>query len=333
MNFRTIKFVLAAAGLALAASAQAVVATPYSALYVFGDSLSDNGNAAAAGFIDAAQVIQAKPPLVLEANMYVPSKAYASGVFSNGPVWATQFASMIGVSLTPSLLGGTDYAVGGAMTSGGAAPLRDQVTGFIGSLGANPAPANALYVIAGGGNNARGALEAIGGGASFFSTIGAASFTYANDIGIMIDQLQAKGVANSNIIVWNTPNVGLAPAVVATGFGSVGTQVAEAMNGALSARLAEETGVKVFDVFSLVGQASANGFTNTTAACGAPTNSLACAGGIGAALFWDGIHPTTAAHSFISQQMFALAVPEPSEIAMLFMGLLVVVGAARRKAA
>jgi outer membrane lipase/esterase len=340
MNIRSIKLFLAAVGLVMAASAQAVVATPYSALYVFGDSLSDNGNATAGNFIDATQVIQANPPFVPVANMYVPSKTYASGVFSNGPVWATQFATMIGVGLTPSLLGGTDYAVGGAKTSGGDFPLNGQVSAFIGALGANPAPSSALYVIAGGGNNARDTFQALATQADFGvigSTASAAAAQYANDVGNMVDQLQAKGA--QNIIVWNTPNIGLAPAlrsIPLTASGLTGSQlgslISGSLNGALATRLAGETGVLTFDLYGLVGQASANGFTNTTDACGAPSNAGVCAD-ISKAIFWDGIHPTTAAHGFIAQQMFALAVPEPSEIAMLLVGLLVVVGTARRKAA
>jgi len=41
-----------------------------------------------------------------------PSNTYLSGVYSNGPVWASDFATMIGLPLGPSLLGGTDFAFG-----------------------------------------------------------------------------------------------------------------------------------------------------------------------------------------------------------------------------
>ena len=78
--------------------------SPYNSLVVFGDSLSDSGNAAAAGFIDATQVITG--------NTYVSNKAYAPMTFSNGPVWASDVASQLGVPLTPSLLGGTNFALG-----------------------------------------------------------------------------------------------------------------------------------------------------------------------------------------------------------------------------
>ena len=46
------------------------------------------------------------------------------------------------------------------------------------------------------------------------------------------------------------------------------------------------------------------------------------------ALSWDGIHPTAAAHALIAEQ-FAIAVPEPSEIALMVSGL-VLLGARLR---
>ena len=50
-------------------------------MVVFGDSLSDTGNA---------------------------------GRFSNGPVWVEQLAASLNVALEPSLMGGTNFAIGGA---------------------------------------------------------------------------------------------------------------------------------------------------------------------------------------------------------------------------
>src|ERR1700716_2649885 len=103
MNHPVIRRLLPIAAIALAALASAPAAAgPYSSLVVFGDSLSDNGNNAAAGLFDPAQTITG--------NSYVPSNTYASGVYSNGPVWASDFAAAIGVPLLPSLAGGTDFA-------------------------------------------------------------------------------------------------------------------------------------------------------------------------------------------------------------------------------
>ncbi|PHX99345.1 MAG: hypothetical protein CK530_12590 [Planctomycetaceae bacterium] len=66
---------------------------------------------------------------------------------------------------------GANYAYGNAGTgpvnnSGFPPSLLTQTAAFISSLGSSLAPADALYVVAGGGNNARDALTAIAGGAN-----------------------------------------------------------------------------------------------------------------------------------------------------------------------
>ncbi len=73
----------------------------FDVLFVFGDSLSDSGNA---------------------------------GRFSDGPVWVEQFALRLGVDLKPSRTGGHNHAVGGARLDGGSGPnsLPAQVDRFLG---------------------------------------------------------------------------------------------------------------------------------------------------------------------------------------------------------
>jgi outer membrane lipase/esterase len=88
-------------------------------LVVFGDSLSDIGNA---------------------------------GRFSNGPVWVEYLAERLGLALAPSARGGGNYAVGGAR----ALDLRRQADAF---LVAPPADLDrALVVVYGGGNDLRATL-------------------------------------------------------------------------------------------------------------------------------------------------------------------------------
>ena len=60
-------------------------ASIYNSLVVFGDSLSDSGNNAVVIGSNAGQAISG--------NTYVPSFPYGSGVYSNGPVWASNAAS------------------------------------------------------------------------------------------------------------------------------------------------------------------------------------------------------------------------------------------------
>src|SRR6476619_7996434 len=77
-------------------------AGPFNNLVVFGDSLSDIGNIAQAPFINT------------------PGPYYWNGRFSNGPVYAETLATGLGLpALNRSTAsGGTDYAYGGAKTTG-----------------------------------------------------------------------------------------------------------------------------------------------------------------------------------------------------------------------
>jgi hypothetical protein len=49
-------------------------------------------------------------------NDFIPTFPYASGHYTNGPVWARDFAAVLGLNASPSRLGGTNYASGGART-------------------------------------------------------------------------------------------------------------------------------------------------------------------------------------------------------------------------
>jgi outer membrane lipase/esterase len=305
-------------------------ASAFTGLYVFGDSLSDSGNnRAVLGNSGATQVVSS--------NSYIPSLPYASGTYSNGPVWVNSFAAGLGLSAfaAPSLGGGGDYAYGGARTTvnggfGGFPPsATTQVNGFL--TGQATIPSTALYVVAIGGNDARAAAEAIAGGAPAPATIAAAAAAYATGVGNIIDSLQAKGA--TNIVVWDTPNLGRAPASIAAGPAAVGlgTAIAQSFNAALAGRLASETGVTTFDIYGLINTVALNpasyGFSNITDACGAVSGCNASQ-----YLFWDGIHPSAAGHTLIANAMLAVvAVPEPSSMLMLAAGLLMLTMVARRQ--
>src|SRR5499425_1883498 len=84
-------------------------AAAYSALYIFGDSLSDSGN-------NAVVLAPNTTPVPVSGNDFIPTFPYASGHYTNGPVSAQDFAPALGLSADPSLLGGTNYAFGGART-------------------------------------------------------------------------------------------------------------------------------------------------------------------------------------------------------------------------
>lgn len=321
----------------VAAAALATLATTASAvdgLVIFGDSLSDAGN--------AALFVGANPLQVVGGNTYIPSQPYASNQFTNGDVWAKTFASAIGLGpfAQPWLSGGLNFAFGGARTAtdgvGLPPSLRTQQGQFLGNAPGNLAPSSFLYVIEGGGNDARDALAAAAADpAAAAAVITFAATSYAQQIGEMVDQLQAAG--GQDIVVWNVPNLALAPAVTALGAGAtfLASQVAQSMNAALAARLAIETDVLLFDVFgvqnSFTANAAALGLVNVTDACGAVANCDPST-----YLFWDGIHPTSAGHALLAQAMLEqtamiTAVPEPETYALLLVGLAAVGGYSRRK--
>ena len=274
-------------------------------MVVFGDSLSDSGNVAL-----VPPPVGGSTSQTITGNTYVPSHPYDvgtfSGTFSNGPVWASTVANALNVPLTPSFAGGTNFALGGATSAG----LVNQAAAYFTMTG-NSASPTALYVVEGGGNDARAALA---GNVSFTQTI----IDYVANIHGIVDGLQAAGA--KHIVVWNTPNLGLAPAVAAVPGGTAaGSFLASQMNAALSAALALETEVSIFDIYGLgtsIFQDPAKfGLTNVTDACGAIAGA-----DCNKYEYWDGIHPTAAAHLIIADAFIAQAVPEPSTWAMLILG-------------
>src|SRR3984957_20642506 len=146
-------FVVALAG------AWTPAAAAYTAIYAFGDSLSDAGN------------------LFAESESTIPLKPYVDGHFSNGPTWVEDLSQMLGLGpMKPFLTSnnGTNYAFGGAQTGitdinpfDPSSPIHidfpDQITAF--NL-VDPKPVKgALYTLDIGANDIMNALAAFVGGA------------------------------------------------------------------------------------------------------------------------------------------------------------------------
>jgi phospholipase/lecithinase/hemolysin len=95
-------------GLAVLAASLACASAPASAytdMFAFGESLSDAGNATIANYAATGKIVPVPPP-------------YSLGRFSNGPTWVEDLYQNylhFGM-LTPSLVGGRNYAVAGAQT-------------------------------------------------------------------------------------------------------------------------------------------------------------------------------------------------------------------------
>ena len=130
--------------LMLGLQASSVHARPITKIVVFGDSLSDTGN------LFAYLISEGLP-------VFPPSPPYYNGRFSNGPVWVETLADGLGLTaLTPSLLGGTNNAWGGAETghgfsSQGTPNIGEQIVAFFN--GGNAPSDKHLYVIWAGSND------------------------------------------------------------------------------------------------------------------------------------------------------------------------------------
>lgn len=311
-------------------------ALPYSNLVVFGDSLADSGNNAAV--FDTQIAPPGTPPGTLRtptpisSPAFIPQQPYATDRYSNGPVWVEYLASKIGLNAKASLLGGTNFAFGGAQTGpgGGSFPfsLTDQVEMYLGGAG-GAADGNALYVVVGGGNDARAAVDVAALGGDPTAIIEAYVLNVAN----ILTRLSTAGA--QHILFVNVPNIGLTPAlqtadVFFPGIAGVATGIAASMNSGINNAIAGllpslSADVVSFDFYALVTDAVNNpaafGLADSTSACAADP---ACIAHPDDTLFWDGIHPTTAGHSLIAQAIFA-KVPEPSTLAlMLLVGLVFV---------
>lgn len=304
----------------LAFASQLAQALPYSSLVVFGDSLADSGNNAAALGAD-------RSPTPIASPAFIPTLPYLSNRYSNGPVWVEQFAAKLGLKAEPSLLGGTNYAFGGAETGPADSPfpfsLTDQVEMYLGGSGGTAA-SNALFVVAGGGNDARAAIEAADLGGDPTAIINA----YVQNVATILTRLSNAGA--QNILFVNVPNVGLTPALQAAdlvfpGAAAGASAISAGMNLGASSVFAGllptlSADVKLFDFYSLVTDAVTNpgafDLADGTTACAAV---LACIANPDSTVFWDGIHPTTAGHARIAQAVFATVIPEPSSLALMLM--------------
>jgi len=307
----------------------------YSSLFVFGDSLSDSGNA-----------------FILSGG-WPPSPPYA-GRLSNGPVAVEHLADSLGVPLLPSAIGGQNYAVGGALTDTRnfsfetqfpfpPIPQSLQNTGIatqVQTFVSDPPafnPAESLFVLWGGANDFFLALER---GTDPAATLVGAISNLATSLQTLI------GAGAANILVPNLPNLGLTPFAREEGpEAQQGLAVlTNQFNLALAQTLAQiraATGANIidFDVAALLEQVVANpaafGFTNVTEACLDINNLEQLIAGCPGFLFFDQVHPSAAAHQLLGNLFFAEVtdsdpLPEPSALSLLAVALLAAFAVAHR---
>lgn len=283
-------------GLALANS-------DYSQIYIFGDSLSDTGN--------AASVVGDFPP------PYYMNRA------SNGPVAVETFTAALGHTADASLHffgseAGGNYAVAGANAVGDNLEDLGTQIAYFHAIHNYAAPTDALYVIFIGGNDIR---------ATYGVTDKDTAVAIINSAVVSVkNAMQSLTLAGAkHFLLINAPNVSLIPEaqIIATLANDPDLIKRIRKYSKLYSILLHDMveqfetvfqlDIEEFNLFKfftkLIKKGEDYGFTNTTDAC-FDTQLLSfhpdCHNGLNADqfIFFDEIHPTTRAHQFIGEAMF-----------------------------
>ena len=313
----------------------------FSQMFIFGDSLSDTGNA-----------------FSLTAGQFPENPLSFEGRFSNGSIWIESLGSSLDLNPTAFFTNfsvspdGANYATGGSLSGDQnlldnfPLGLQQQLESFISPLLATDSSANseALYTIWTGANDYL--LEPL-------SMLGLASQsdtplnpdTTVNNITNSIEALYNVGARN--FLIPNLPSLGITPLATFTGTSEMLNQLTDEHNQKLELAIAEleqslsEATITLLDVNSILDEIIDNpsqfGFTNVTDTWSdtvltfCPDAFLGPDGLVKSCdvdvpypdeyLFWDIIHPTEAAHQLIANQaLYALqseynqTVPEPTSI-------------------
>ncbi|BAU10286.1 GDSL family lipase [Leptolyngbya sp. NIES-3755] len=243
---------------------------PINQLYVFGDSLSDNGN-----------VFRAT-------GGEFPAPPYFEGRYSNGRVWVEELATKLDLSNDRF----DNFAWGGATTGTNGLNSVPGVLAQVQTFVQNQPKINpqALFVIWAGANDYLYSTE-----------------TPTRSIENLRQSLQSLIESGAKrLLVANLPNLGQLPATRNTEASQKLTNFAIAYNQSLATTLNQfrkpDIAIAELDVFGIYQNAIKNpgqfGFTNVTAAC------LGSSANCDRYLFWDGIHPTTAAHKVLGDFAF-----------------------------
>lgn len=307
------------AGLLLAMHAWA---TPYSSLYVFGDSLSDIGDSPSAR-LSIFKLIGGCDP-------GHPCPPYVDGHYTNGRTAAEYLASSIlpggatpanffGYAVSGSTSGSGNYGDGGTAGSPGAYGLpgmAQQFMQFYAESGGVADP-SALYLVWGGNNDLLTADSPV---------------SAAQNVAGYVAGLAAMGARD--ILVPNLPDLSLTPFARLAGLQPVAQAFSMLFNSTLASLLTDldlnsPARIFQFDTFAFFNDVVANpgafGFSNATDGC--LLSPLACTDP-DRFVFWDDFHPTTAAHSLIGSA-FARMVPEPGSLLLVLLALAALPGRRR----
>jgi len=316
MRFRIGLLVVAAFATSCSVALASTISTgQVTQIVAFGDSLSDAGNASIATL--------GTVPGPGYATRTVTGIPFPVGYFTNpqtgaGPsgLWIDQFAAKVGVAdpspvLAP--LGGSNYAVGGALTgSANFGDMQNQVNLFL-ATHPGSASSTALYTFWGGSNDIFASQNPI---------------TAADNIAAQIKQVAADG--GHNFLWLDLPSLGEIPSLngipAASAAADLATQAFD-LEWATQVSSLDSLGINVIGVnidtlFSdILANPSAYGFSNVSDACnttpGCDPNTF---------LYWDDAHPTTYADSLVAnlayQDAFGapVATPEPPTVTLFALG-------------
>lgn len=318
------RILLAAAALA-AAPASALTPTQY---IVFGDS-----------FLDAGNVEAAVGPIFTN-----PALGYWEGRFSDGPTWIDHLSyAQFGQPTRASLLGGTNFAVGGARGSGDDAQPLGVIPGLPSQLGlfgqylvqtGQAFDPDALYVI-NFGNNDVNYIQALANPANPIFNPGLIPGVQAAYVSNMVGAVVTlKTLGAKNILLAGVPN----PTEVE------GQQLQALLTTGLNAirPTLGSTNLLEFDYFAYFTGLAANpaafglrpdiNLVTPCLAAVAPSPNIDCSG----YLSFDGTHVTAQVQGSISvfaaRQFGLAAIPEPATWAMMVAGFAAAGAAMRRRA-
>jgi phospholipase/lecithinase/hemolysin len=306
------------AAVAVFSLSQAVVAAPiYSNLFVFGDSLVDAGNTQLAVVGSGG------------ADPTPASSGYFNGRFTNGPDYVDLLSQrLFGTNTIASLVGGNNFAFGGALARNNGDPLPDlglQVGSYLARTG-SIAEANALYVVNVGGND----LFAAATNPALLPTF------RADSINVITAQVRALNAAGArNILVTGLPNIGGSPTVAGNpAAAAAGRALSVNFNAVLQSALDGlmlETGTTLFrfDYISffdnVVSNLAANGLPsslNLTTPCTvgeARSANPDCS----RYAFFDFVHPEARFQRLAFESIARITgVPEPVSFSLLGLGMI-----------
>ena len=294
-------FALSCAGVAHAGSA------PFDNVVVFGDSLSDNGNF-------SSKLFPTGPTMRFTTNP--------------GEVAVELVAQHYGFTLAPSSSGGSDYAWGGALagtdTSEFGIPIpstQHQLNDYFAQTGGH-ADSHTLYTFWIGANDLFGAIDSGSPNATATATATAAAQSALNGIGRLLN------AGARYIVVFNIPDLSKTPSYNTSPQAANAGALTVVYNDELNAGLTQlGVGIIPVNAYGLLNQVIADparyGFTDVTHEACNSFSSILCSpanlvtpDAASTYLFADGVHPTTASHTMLSQVVLS-ELQAPQQISLL----------------